>query len=280
VDEAQLMNALELLARCQFQELNILVAMAVAHAMGADTVAPGWLRIHCNQSDKTVLNNLQRLAAWGLAEQQTIRKWRLTNAGRQLELPVMTENFRLHPVDNSVDNSTGYVVDAVSLRRNFSVLALEDGNSPSSHSSSGGLSIKQVLDSEPPQPHNRGRKFSVLVTTEAERLAGILCKRIMASKAEALASIAERLDLGESADQLELSILLWCAYCLKGKGRNMPAAGRWIVKQIRTGEQAAPTERETLANASAGWGEQHPDLARVDELLEKLTVTESGNEQE
>lgn len=270
------MDALELLSRCKYGELNVLVALAVAHAMGVDTVAPGWLRLRCNQSDKTVLNNLQRLSGWGLAEQQTIRKWRLTNAGRQLELPLMTENFRLHPVDNSVDNSTGYVVDAMSLRRNFSVLALEDGNSPSSHSSSSSLRLNETIKNEQPQPPERGRRISVLVEQEAERLAGLLCKRVMASKVAAVEAIAERLDGGASAAELELDILLWCAYCRIGSGQNMPAPGRWIVKQIRTGEQAAPTERETMARASPGWGELHPDLERVDELIELVKQSEEA----
>ena len=56
----------------------------------------------------------------------------------------------------------------------------------------------------------------------------------------------------------------------------MPAPGRWIVKQIRTGEQAAPTERETMARASPGWGELHPDLERVDELIELVKQSEEA----
>jgi len=268
------------------KELHVFLVMAPE-----DVVSPQWIALATNTSAPTVSSALKRLTGWLLVDRLTTQKYRLSRPGRTLAMQIAAV------METAYDKqlSTGYpqdihryVLESVGLRletENSFGFPEEPKNLLGSSHSSSGLSINESLSLTQPLPPQGKTQKSFLVSgehqAEAERLADVLCRRVMATRADAVAAITERLELGESAATIELHILLWCAYCQNGAGkRGISAPGRWIVKQLREGEVAAVSERETLANASAGWGEQHPDLARVDELLEKLTVTESGNEQE
>lgn len=104
----------------------------------------------------------------------------------------------------------------------------------------------------------------------------------MVKRMPALSAIERRLSTGTTPAELELHMLLWSAFCLIGPGRkSINNAGRWIVKQIDDGETAARNMREVMAawkpdesDAYTGYladgSGQHPDLARVDELIGQL----------
>lgn len=271
------MELLDLIGRCKGGEMSVFMALLVAHALGADTVAPSWLMARVGQSDKTVIHNLRRLAGFGLAEQVTTKQWRLSAEGRAIEMPRNPENFRLEDaqpvdksVDNPVDNSTGYVVDTVSLRRKFSGLVPQVGNSPTSLCSGGSRENQVTLLTHQQQPQTASRKFSDFAEAhqiEAERLARMLTARIVGNWRAVAVALAEQLEAGTSADVLELDVLLWSAFVRYGKSKTVRNPAALVLSMIRDDQRAPRSERETLAAAGPGWGEDHPDLARVDELI-------------
>lgn len=271
------MELLDLISRCKGGEMSVFLAMLAAHAMGADTVSPSWLMARAGMADKTVAKNLHRLKDWHLVEQVTTKQWRLSAAGIALDIPRISENLRLEAaqsvdksVDNPVDNSLGYVVDAVSLRRKFYENGREVVSSTTSLCSGGSREINRNLINDQPQPHKQSRKFydfSEEHRIEAERLARMLTARIVGNWRAFAVALAGQLEAGTSAEVLELDVLLWSAFIRHGRSGTVRNAASFVMSMIRDDQRAPRTERETLAGAGPGWGEQHPDLARVDELI-------------
>jgi len=283
------MHLLDLIGSCKGAEMSVFMAMLAAHAMGADTVRPSWLMVHVGQSDKTLAKHLARIQSWGLAEQVTTQQWRLTLEGRSLEFPAKAGTLRLFgaepvdkSVDNPVDNPTGSVVDAVSLRRKFSDFSPYVGDSPTFLCSGGSRENQVTLLNQPQQPHQESRKFSDFseeAQNEAERLARMLTSRIVGNWRSFALELAGQIDEGTPAQVLELDLLLWAAFIRHGKSNTIRNPAAFVLKMLRSGQRAPRAERETLAAAGPGWGEQHPDLERVDELINWVdSQGESGHE--
>jgi len=276
------MQLLDLISRCKGGEMSVFMAMVAAHALlGAQTVAPSWLMMHTGQSDKTLQRNLARLDLWGLAQQVTTKRWRLTAEGMAIELPTISENLRLDvvekSVDNPVDNSTGYVIDAVSLRRKFSELGHQVGNSPTSPTTTTTKTLTSNQFRLTEEEEEATRRISDLpreAIEHAQRLACLLCDRVMADPTAYARTLAERIADGVSVEQLELDLLLYAGFVNHGKGAKIGNHGTWILSRIKRGIKAARSERKALAEASPGWGETHPDLGRVDELIELVSEQE------
>src|SRR3990172_5203341 len=80
---------LDLIARTRGADLYVLTLLACAHQLGADTVPPQWLRLHCTYPQDAIADSLAKFRGWLLAEMPLRNQWRLTASGHQLALPLI-----------------------------------------------------------------------------------------------------------------------------------------------------------------------------------------------
>lgn len=284
-----LMDILELASRSHGAELHVFIGLAVAHLQGADTVAPSWLVTHVNQSRNTVAGALRRLEAWGLAEMITTQKWRLSAAGRGINLPENAQQLCVLDEAQQGELSTGYQVDAVSLRlETHNSYAFQGKRTQVVHSapcSSSGLNTSKSIEIQPLQPHGETHNKCAIpnwVRETAEGLADVVRDRVHCRRGPLVSALTDQLQAGANPDQLELDLLLYAAYVRLGDGRPMNNKGGYVVSLIKAGERASRALVEVLESAKApeaagpysGYTEaeawQHPDLVRVRELIARI----------
>jgi len=294
------MDILDLVSRSHGAELHVFLGLAVAHLQGADTVNQGWLVTHTNQSRNTVSVALRRLESWGLVECLTVQSWRLSAAGRDLRLPAQNaQQLCILADDKAVDGSelstglsTGYQLDSVGLRlETHKSCASSEKCTKDQHFSlcgSGGLNRESLLIKQP-QPQNETHKSCAIpnwAAEQAEVLADILRERVHCKRGPLVATLVKRIQAGANPDQLELDLLLLSAYVTIGDGRGLRNKGGWIVSELADGTAsralrdvmaAAKPERDGAYAGFLDGGEdwQHPDLARVDELIVRLDGVEA-----